>query len=258
MDRTSSMEHVQSETMCDNNDLLRLGNSVIRRDQVDSDTSIMEYLLSISDDTSNEVSSSRNGTMIQNSQREHSSIEMETNDEMVDNDYVQEYVRGDTVPLFEIDSTTKSLLRKKKNEHVQASMSRRIGTHRVNRKTITENLWYIVPTRECEIELLQYIRRTYRFNEVYEKDTTCFWRDYNGEPIVLIRCYGKQKKRRFFQKLEQWIGTVPFESDVSRKYTRRPKIVDPKKYHVLLLTDFILPKEFRSCFKQGNIKNPKI
>lgn len=175
-----------------------------------------------------------------------------------DDELLMKYVRGEIVPMYEMEKGLKTKIRERKKDHEMSSMSKRTGTHRIKRKVLDENVWFIVPTKECEREILEYIKRKYRYNEIYEKDTTKVWHGYNGEPIVIIRCYGKQKSSRFYEKLRQWISDEPFESDPNREYTKRPRMIRTSDYHIIMMTDHVIPKDLRSKFRLGNIKNPRM
>ena len=173
-----------------------------------------------------------------------------------DDTWIRKYINGDIIPLF--GKSQKEMKQYQKSRRKNISL-RKEGQHLVKRNILTSptkknNNWYLIPDLEYEQKILDKLKKKYRYHEIYEKNNTKVWRDYNNEPVILIRNF--KRDQRFLNNLREWLNTMEIDSDPNEEFTNQHKMINTNKIKLILMTNYILPDDLKQQFAIKNLKDP--
>lgn len=170
--------------------------------------------------------------------------------------WIRCYANGDIVPIF-----GKKMIEYKKYQKTRRLnvLMRKEAMSHVKRNLFTSptkknNSWYLIPDVEYEQKILNELTLKYRYYEIYEKGNTKVWRDYNNEPVILIRNF--KRDQRFLNNLREWLNATEIDSDPNEEFTNQHKMINIKKIKLILMTNYILPDDLKEKFIIKNLKDP--
>lgn len=103
-----------------------------------------------------------------------------------------------------------------------------------------KHVWIRLHKEEQEKKLLEGIIRNYSRVMIYEKSLNKSWKDYNGEPYVLIRYFTKHTRsdhaRDFLSNLKTWSGRHSFHRPMSYEKRKLPEKIKPV-YKLIVISD---------------------
>ena len=157
---------------------------------------------------------------------------------------MHDYIRGDLVT----SCTPSDVIEKYKEQRRRFIKYRKMGAYRIHRDFDMANEWWFIPNPRIELCALDYIRDTYHYHEVYDKDTSNEWRDYRNEPVVIVRCINYKNKADFQKRLLSWVCNDTVTD------TKNKRTISTENVKFIVMTDYTLPLEVQEYFKLGNLK----